>query len=398
MKRYGLNNNKHRVPMQIVQITPRFTPSIGGLERHVYEISKELAKRGHCVTILTTNRIDGGTIKMGRSICSDFSVYRYAVDLKVKTYEVSLSLLKKNLSIKADIFHSHGYGGFPFDMAVLSAKMRRIPLILTSHLFHPPRNIVSKVLKGAYHLSFGRLAASTATKCIALTRNDAEKWGRLGAPSNKIIVIPNGVSLEYLNNVPNHGDVAEKYHLKDKVVTFIGRLDQFKSPPLMILVRALKKLNSEFPGIKLIIIGPDCGYLKQLKQLVSSLKLEDTVLFTGKVSEQDKKMILSSTTVGVLLSTYEEFGIVNLEYMAFGKPVIASNVGGIPFVVQDGHNGILVENKQDSIESALRTLLSDRNLAEKIGQNGRKLVVSKYNWKSIAERLEKTYTECIGQS
>ena len=113
MTRCCLNNNKHRVLMQIVQITPRFTPSIGGLERHVYEISKEFAKRGHRVTILTTNRIDGGIVKTGRSLCSDFSVYRCAVDLKVKNYEVSLSMLKKISLLKQIFFTPTATAAFP---------------------------------------------------------------------------------------------------------------------------------------------------------------------------------------------------------------------------------------------------------------------------------------------
>jgi glycosyltransferase involved in cell wall biosynthesis len=218
----------------------------------------------------------------------------------------------------------------------------------------------------------------------------------MGIAKERIEIIPNGVRIR--NTV---GLNVRKTDSKGKLVVFIGRLSRLKSPSLVTAIRAWKRLVPEFPDAKLVIAGPDDAperYSLTLRELVGSLRLENSVLLAGPVTEEQKAILLATSSIGLVVSTQEAFAITCLEFMAAKKPVIASRVGGIPFVVRDGYSGILVDNDAASMESALRRLLSDTALAEKMGNNGFGLVTSSFSWESVSERLEKIYTDCVCQA
>ena len=361
----------------------------------VYEISKELARRGHEVTVLTMDPVEGCQAETRpKTILENFEIIRFKADFKIKGYELSSSLLSTLLKIPADVFHAHGYSMFSTEAAALAARLRKIPFILTSHGSWKPTYPLSSLVMKFYDPTVWRLESLLASKCIALTEYQANIFLNLGVPRNRIEVVPNGVNLDdYSFGLPTESIVKE-YDLGGKLLSFIGVLSKQKASALVPLLRAFKELRPEFPEAKIAIVGLDSyrdGYLSTLKHLVDCLGLNESVVFTGKILGQRKIMLISASSIGLVLSTQEAFGLTALEFMSLGKPVIASRVGGIPYVIKDGYNGLLVDNDQISMKIALRKLLSSPSLAKRLGNNGRQLVLNKYNWNSVVDKLEEIY-------
>ena len=383
--------------LKIVQIAWRFPPSIGGTEMVVYEISKELAQRGHEVMVITMDSEESHPTQTKQKATSEnFKVLRFKADVKIKSYELSLSLLNTLLKIPADILHAHGYSAFSTDAATLAARLRKIPLILTSHGSWGAKYPLSRLILKFYDPFVWRCETLLASKCLALTEYHANIYLNMGVPKNRIEVVPNGINLkDYSIHLPTE-TIIKKYNLRGKIISFIGVLGERKGSVLVPLLKAFKDLSPDFPEAKIVIIGPDSypdGYLSKLKYMVDSLGLNESVVFTGKLSEQDKIMLMSASSIGLVLSTHEAFPLTSLEYMSLSKPIIASKVGGIPYIIKDGYNGLLVDNNSTSMKNSLRKLLSDPVFANRLGKNGRQLVKSKYNWKSVVDKLEKIYIQ-----
>jgi len=128
------------------------------------------------------------------------------------------------------------------------------------------------------------------------------------------------------------------------------------------------------------------------------LKISERVKFTGFVHKSEKVLYYKSADVLVLPSLYEVFGIVNLEAMACNVPIVASKIGGIPDVVKDGENGLLVPPRDsEALADAIIYLLKNKDIRERMGENGRKLVEEKYTWKKVAEETDKLYLSLMMQ-
>jgi glycosyltransferase involved in cell wall biosynthesis len=182
-----------------------------------------------------------------------------------------------------------------------------------------------------------------------------------------------------------------------KLVGTIGHLAPLKG--FEELIEATGRVINEGFDIKLAIVGdaiyPNSEVYKQkLLSLVNSTGLKDTVIFTGY--EENIPELLASFDIFVLPSRSEGFGKVNLEAMAMGKPVISTNVGGIPEVVLDGVTGILVQSgNSEDLAQAIMKLLNDRELRESLGREGRRRVEEHFTLQSHVQRIQEIYGEIL---
>ncbi|MFQ6060490.1 MAG: glycosyltransferase family 4 protein, partial [Thermoplasmata archaeon] len=154
-------------------------------------------------------------------------------------------------------------------------------------------------------------------------------------------------------------------------------------------LRAVAAIQKRFPSLKLMIVG-DGSRREEVEATISDLNLSDSVTITGLV---DNVFIpLSLCDIYVHISLQEGLPHSILEAMMSGKPVIASNTGGIPEAVVDGQNGILVEPEEEAIASAILSLLQDPADMVRFGKNGREFVSSRFSWKEAATRLLELYS------
>jgi len=162
------------------------------------------------------------------------------------------------------------------------------------------------------------------------------------------------------------------------------------------IVKALARLHPR-RRVRLTVIGEDWGGVERLRSLARSLGVEDRIVFRGLLSRDEVVRAYASAEVFVLPSLFEPFGIVLLEAMAAGLPIVASRVGGIVDVVEDGKTGLLVPSgNPEALADALEHLLSDPTLLEKMGDEGR-MRAPAYSWDQLSPRILEVYREAIAE-
>ncbi|ABP49963.1 glycosyl transferase, group 1 [Pyrobaculum arsenaticum DSM 13514] len=217
---------------------------------------------------------------------------------------------------------------------------------------------------------------------------------------SKIFIVPNGVDTEfYRPNLPCE-HVNEEYGLEGKkVVLFVGRVTWGKG--VHILLKAIKRLRDFYNvrDVKALIVGPLSGFYKSDKPssyaqlLMSYAKANNLgVVFTGSIDSDMLRYVYSCSHVLVLPSYFEAFGMVLIEAMASGIPVIGSRAGGIPDIIEEGVNGFTFPVGDDvTLAEKLYTLLTDESLHKNMANAARSIAVTRYSWKIVAKKLLKLY-------
>ena len=374
--------------MKILQLTQRFPPAPGGVEEHVFQISKRLARRGHEIVVFTSDlERDKPFIRLSnnRSPCfrdEQINVRRFkAVKLLNLRHGIGViipDMLRAALREKADIVHAHALGFWPTYVGMAKKTFNRTPLIITPHSSAGSRDY------GV--LDIRKLPLKIADKIIALTESERKHVVSLGIDSNKISVIPNGLDLEEFRGLPDG-------YKKNHVILYVGRIDT-GTKGLDTLIKAVPSVLEVVQDAKFVFVGPDWGDMFFLKELAHTLNVETHVNFVGSTFDQEEKLRYYMTAdVCVLPSNIESFGIVILESMACGTPVVATRVGGVPDIINDKENGILVPPKDPKkLADAISYLLTDKAAAVKMGQKGRR-IVQRYSWESVTDQTEEVYWE-----
>jgi len=244
------------------------------------------------------------------------------------------------------------------------------------------RRIVNKILLKA------------TDKIVAVSesiRKDIIKYD--GIDSSKILVIPNGIDTERFNPEGNFADIRKGFSIKesDIVLGFVGRVVPTKG--LEYLIDALPFLKKEFKNIKLLITG-EGSTMERLKKKAKENNVHDSIIFTGK--RRDIPDILSCTDIFVMPSVAEGLPNALLEAMAMGKPIVATEVGGIPEVIKNGHSGLLVPPRNpEALATAIKDLISNEQLAAKMGQAARHIVLDNFSIWSIAQKWQTLYLSIL---
>lgn len=206
-------------------------------------------------------------------------------------------------------------------------------------------------------------------------------------------IIPNGIDLERFTT-----DVSpfEEYRDGKLNILFVGRLEFRKG--VNYLLKAYLRIKSEFPDSRLLIVGPGTRLRKRYERWVEQNRLED-VIFIGYVSSDDLLRYYQTADIFCAPATSREsFGIVLLEAMAMGKPIVATNISGYASVATDGEDSLLVPPQNDlEMARALGTLLSDENLRTEMGARGRQKA-ERYSWEHVAERVLDYYGRVLDGS
>jgi glycosyltransferase involved in cell wall biosynthesis len=366
----------------------------GGTEIAAYNLAINMAKRGHEIDVFTTS-IDS---KYSTEIYHNMKVHRYPTSLKIASANPSIKLIYNPLNYDLDIVHAHSpipYSDLP---ALLYAKRKKVPLILTYQFDGQETggSFIRNTGVSIYNKFFIHRVMRSAEVIIATTQSYANESPFLIGYKDKIIVIPNGININELKTPLTKEEARKKLGLPVDIpmVLFFGSLVRYKGPD--ILLKAFKQINDEFPEAILIFAGRG-QLLNELSDLSKELGVENHVTFVGFVEDDLKPLYYKASDIFCLPSTTmaESFGIVNLEAMAAGIPIVASNLGGIPDIVQDGINGILTNPGDfESVADALRSLLLNGDLRVKMGNNGSKLV-NNYSWDEIAKETENLYTRIL---
>jgi len=387
-------NYKLRVLMFSWEYPPRV---VGGISPHVYYVSKNLAKNGVEIYVVTCDFpgapsrevVDGVhvlRVDSYKNPAPDFATWIYLMNMNMRKEAAELI---RNLDGEVDILHAH-------DWLVASATIGlkhvfRIPLVATIHSTEFGR-------RNGIHTDYERMIHETerwltyeAWKVICCSNYMVSHVAWVfGVPSDKLIMIPNGVNAADFQINFNKEEFRRKYALpEEKLVLFVGRLVYEKGAQVLIeaVPKILSKVNAKF-----VIVGD--GYMRDpLLKRVQAMGLLHKVLFTGFVDDWTLKRLYNCADVCVVPSLYEPFGITALEAMASKAPLVASDTGGLSEIVEHDRTGVKVYvNNPDSLAWGVTRILLNPDYAEMLKENAYQKVLREYDWNGISMRLKNLYS------
>lgn len=378
--------------MKILQVIQFFNPKFGGSMNVCYNLSKELAKLGHEVTIITTDiEFDE---KYTRSIQSEkVKVINFKCTLNVASFLYSPSMKKwlNNHILEFDIIHVHNFRTYQNSLIQRYAKKHNIPYILQAH-GSLPLIIEKQGLKRFYDLIWGKKILNDAAALIAVSNVEVQQYKQLGIDKDRIIIVPNGIDIEEYNKNTSPG----KFKLTQGITTeymilYLGRIHQIKG--LKFLIESFKQVSNSIENVSLLIAGPDDGYKTELENFVKSLKIKNVkfIDYVKNVSEA-----YSDADLLVYPAIYEIFGLVPFEAIACGTPIIVTKDCGCGELVKEGECGFVVNyNNLDELSSKINYLLKNPEVGFKMVDNGKKYIKNNLLWNEIVMKVEKLYENCI---
>jgi glycogen(starch) synthase len=366
----------------------RFDP-VGGMQTHTGELSRALDRRG-VRQVVVTSRPPGRPRREG--LGEHGTVVRLGLPVPVfrQGYAWPAAAVVARAAARADLVHAHlGEDLAVVPIALAAARRFRLPMVLTVHtsVAHTlaVTGLRSALLKavGGWWEQFG---ARRADAVITLTPRLAELLTGSGIPAGRVRVIPSGVPDALFDaDGPSADPVAGVPRPR---VLFLGRLHRQKG--VEVLVRAAAAL----PGVQVVLAG-DGPERAALRRLAGRLGLADRVHLLGFVPRRQVPALLRSADVLALPSRYEELGTAVLEGLRAGVPVVASDTGGIPSVLTDEVDGLLVPAGQPAaLAAALRRVLTDDALARRLARQGRQRSRD-YSWETLVDRVHDVYTGAL---
>lgn len=385
--------------MKIAHVTLRFDAP-GGVETTVMEVTRRLRAAGEEVTVFASDLYDEATGERRsdyRASVDGVPVRRFPVRRRLVpglTLPMMVGLMDALAGSGVDVIHahSHRYGHVLESAAV--AERCGIPLVVSTH-YHPADRGEPRIKAGLLRVQdfgFGMTAYRVARALVVETAREAELV-REFAPSDRIRIVPPGIDLAEWRD-PS-GDPRPAVPLPERYLLFVGRIASNKGIPLLLEALARVPAAERLP---LVLMGRDWGQRAILEARARQLGISEALHWLGHVPGRGAyRAVVRGATAVVLPSEWEAFGLVLLEAMAAGTPVVATAVGGVPEVLEDGRAGRLVPyDDPDALAAALRDVVADRPGTLRLTQRASE-VVARLDWSECARRHQELYRSVVGR-
>ena len=384
--------------MKIAQVNSYFYPfMIGGAEWYVYNMSKELVKAGHQVTVFTADRYGGEKVP-SEEVVEGIRVRRIPlkVDLsyRMKIWDGLSGALEGE---SFDIIHTYDYAQQHTLDALNAARMGGVGSALTVFDVHSsiPRGWFKRIPMNYLDGYFARRAFPLATRILVRAPDLVKGLPEIGRFESKVRITPSGVRPESFETYDGQG-FRRKFGIDGSpMVLFLGRLNPLKGPQF--IIEAAPRLAEEFPGITFVFVGPDqSGFKERLQARAAELGVSSRIHLTGMISDFREKMeAYSACDLFCLPTSYEGTSQSIFEAMTQGKPIVATRTGGIPFQIEDGTNGYLVEyGDVKGLAEAMAHALRDPSNSKELGARARAKVAD-FQYPSLAAGLQAIYEEIV---
>ncbi|MDX1933800.1 MAG: glycosyltransferase family 4 protein [Capsulimonadales bacterium] len=402
--------------MRVIMLSWEYPPMrVGGIAAALEGLAPALAKQGVEVHVITCGASGGPEEEEQaknlfihrvnvRQEANDFVhwVHLLNVEMERRADEILGEMVAKNNRApknrkKPILLHVHDWLGL---FAGRSLKYKyRLPLIATIHATEFGRNngihtdLQRYINRCEWDLQY---EAWRVIVCTEFMRGEIQY--SLHTPTDKIDIIYNGVKINEFAGPftgPERAAFRNRFAAPfEKMIFFIGRMVREKGAQM--LIEALPRVRAQYTDAKLVIAGG--GQRDHLEQLARNLGCGETVLFTGRVSDEDRDRLYQVADVAVYPSLYEPFGIVALEAMAARVPVVVSNAGGLPEVVQHDVTGtVTYVNDPDSLAWGIVRVLKDPAFAEQMADAAYERLKVVFNWDVIAEQTKAVYNRVYAE-
>jgi alpha-1,3-mannosyltransferase len=359
--------------MKILQVCNHFYPCIGGIEKHVEDLCRNLKKLGHETDVVCLNTCAYSDEKLPEyEEYHGIRIFRVPY-VNFKIYKPARNVLRfvKNY----DVVHVHGLGFFS-DLLALTKFMHKKPLILSTHggIFHTRAYFA---MKSAYFNLWLRIISRRFNTIIAVSRSDERLFSAI---ASNVELIPNGIEV---------GDFQTERAAENNTLLYVGRISRNKR--IEHLIETIAILKKDVPDVKLYVVGEDWeGILVDLKNLAKVRDVESNIIFLGEIRKREKILeYYSKAKFFVSASEYEGFGISVLEAMASGCIVVVNDIDAFRELVRDGENGFLVDFSNPHAASVVISKILKKDL--KGISCGAMETARHYDWNNVIRRIEKVY-------
>ncbi|MBE3581646.1 MAG: glycosyltransferase family 4 protein [Thermoanaerobacteraceae bacterium] len=385
--------------MRLLHLSWEYPPhSVGGLARHVEDLTHALAAQGQDVHVITIGRPEASGMQRQEKGVFVHRVEAYPVhapDFVTWVLQLNIRFLEEAIFLwrhygPFHLIHAHDWLVAFAGRALKHAY--RLPLVATIHATEAGRNRgIHNDLQRYIHSVEWWLTYEAWRVVVCSQHMREEVQGLFQVPLDKITVIPNGVMPSKFREADPPPEVRRRYALpQERIIFFVGRLVVEKG--VQVLLEAMPQVLARCPEAKLVVAGQ--GPMEgELKSRAWELGIAHKVCFTGYVDDRTRNQLYRLAEVAVFPSLYEPFGIVALEAMAAGVPVVVSETGGLKEIVTHGINGMRAfPGNTHSLADNIVALLQDPALAARVKEGGRRLVKEVYDWRQIARRTWELYT------
>lgn len=392
--------------MRILMLSWEYPPRIvGGIARHVEELSIALVKQGHEVHVVTANHPntlehenDRG-VMVHRVKSPDFETpdfLSWVLQLNAGMTQYALELHREQ---PFDLVHAHDW--LVGHAAVTLKKGLALPLLTTIHATEIGRN------KGHLHSELSKyinqmewyLGFESWRVIVCSQYMHREMTQHFQVPDNKLDIIPNGVDFKKFDlDMSDEAKLHFRRHFatdNQKLVFFVGRMVPEKGA--QVLLEAVPRILSQYHDARFVIVGKG-GFLPDLKRRAHELGVEAYVHFTGFVSDEDLLKLYQVIDVAVFPSLYEPFGIVALEGMAARVPTVVADTGGLGEIVEHTKSGITTyAGNAESLAWGITEVLKHPDYAQSLRTAARERVEKVFNWDLIATSTGAVYERIINE-
>lgn len=390
----------------------------GGMNVYVAELTRQLGRDGIHVDVFTRSQdehvphvihcLGYGNRVVHVPAGPEIPLPKPELATYIPTFVEGIERFAQEKGIHYDLIHSHYW------MSGVAAEMLKeawnVPVLQMFHTLGLMKNRIAQSpeeVEGDYRINGERRVMQIADRIVAATHaEEAQLEFLYGVPEEKIVIIPPGVDTSRFYPIPDdEAKEAIEYSGCPRLLLFVGRIEPLKG--IDTLIRALAMVREsgvlEKQCYSLAIIGGDpdapaeqmTSEMARLRALCVDLHLEDLVLFLGKRAQETLPYYYSAADILIMPSHYESFGMVALEAMSCGTPVIASQVGGLAFLVQDGITGFVVPGGDPAaLARTLTQLIQQPELRARLGQQASEYA-SWYSWDKIVARIRSTYADLL---
>ena len=372
--------------MKIGFLIEYFYPVSGGAENNCFYLAKELAKK-HEVYVFTSDRKDGKMFKK-EELIDGIKIHRYKNWFRYKYYLTFTPGFLDILNYNLDILHVHSLGFLWHDKIVFLKKLFSKTRIVNTP--HGPFMALKDY--GFFENVFRKITVflemffnSLYDVVIQVNPNQWKWMVEYGISTDRIRYVPNGI-LESTFDKVNDKIFIDRYKLKNKfVISYLGRIQKYKG--LDQVIKILPKLNK---NIVFLAMGKDVEDKRRLVELSKKLEVQNRVIFTGEIFDNEKLSGLDSSEIFIMPSEWEAFGIVILEAMARGNAIISTKNEGAEFLIKK-ENGLLYDfGDLKTLEDSINILYKNKKLRDRFKKNNLKKA-KEFLWKDIAKDLERIY-------
>lgn len=370
--------------MRLDLVAPYYRPVTGGIEDHVASLAHAAVDAGHAVTVHALDEDLEGKPLPPRENIDGVDVRRWPARVQLGYYTTRFEP-----RLTGDLAHLHGYGLWTHDWVARNYKKRPVMITLHHGLLIPPATPVHALYHWFHRKTMGKRTLRRMRRVVAVTPVDVERLEDMGFPMERVQLIPNGVPDKAFSPTRPY-PVPEGWAA---YFVYVGRLHEEKS-----VDDAIGALRSLPASTGLVVAGPDHGQRERLEEMVVSESLDARVRFMGRVAEDTKRALLAGARALVLPSKYEAQGRVILEAWAQGTPAVASRVGGVPHVVDDGRDGLLYEwGDVEALAAHLGRLVEEPQTARAMGQAGFAKAKAEYREDELIARTLRLYETVVAE-